>query len=412
MNMFYTGLGIARSLGQRDVPVIGLTSQRGIYGNFTRYATVRRCPDSREQPDELLKYLVGLAKEIGDRAVIFPTRDDDLILLERYRDVLKAHFSLVLPESEVLTACLDKWETYRCAQRAGVASPRSWLVTNAQDLSNAGREATFPLVVKPVSSYVWRRQGNWAVIGGRKAIAVYTQSELFSEYERIVHADPHVLLQEMVPGGDDQLFVAACYINKDSKVLASFTAQKLLQCPPTCGTGCIVQTVQRPDVAELAIRYLQALRYTGIAEVEVKWDQTTGEFKLIEVNPRPWDQHSLGLASGTDLMYMAYCEHAGLPVPVAHRIAGEHKWVAEDAFLLAAGHAVLAGDGGGLRSLFRLAAGKRVYGIWSWDDKRPFFAYMFSFLPRAALLGIRYIAKHFRPFSIVRGTKKQEGSGV
>jgi hypothetical protein len=38
MNMFYTGLGIARSLGERGVPVVGLTARRGAYGNWTRYA--------------------------------------------------------------------------------------------------------------------------------------------------------------------------------------------------------------------------------------------------------------------------------------------------------------------------------------------------------------------------------------
>ena len=50
MNMFYTGLGIARSLGEHKIPVIGLTSQRGIYGNFTRYAKTVFCPDSRREP--------------------------------------------------------------------------------------------------------------------------------------------------------------------------------------------------------------------------------------------------------------------------------------------------------------------------------------------------------------------------
>ena len=48
MNLFYTGLGIARSLGERGIPVIGLSAHRGIYGSYTRYAEVRSSPDSRE----------------------------------------------------------------------------------------------------------------------------------------------------------------------------------------------------------------------------------------------------------------------------------------------------------------------------------------------------------------------------
>ena len=54
LNMFYSGLGIARSLGEHGIPVIGLTAQRGIYGNFTRYAKVVHAPDSRKEPEALL----------------------------------------------------------------------------------------------------------------------------------------------------------------------------------------------------------------------------------------------------------------------------------------------------------------------------------------------------------------------
>ncbi|MGA7414065.1 MAG: hypothetical protein WBW33_26560, partial [Bryobacteraceae bacterium] len=84
MNMFYTGIGIARSLGERGIPVIGLTA-KPIYGNYTRYAHVRRSPDSRDEPERLLAVLSQLGKELPSRAVIFPTRDDDVVFLDRHR---------------------------------------------------------------------------------------------------------------------------------------------------------------------------------------------------------------------------------------------------------------------------------------------------------------------------------------
>ena len=51
MNMFDTGLGIARSLGSRGIPVIGLSAQSGVYGNATRYAKVLPSPDSKAEPE-------------------------------------------------------------------------------------------------------------------------------------------------------------------------------------------------------------------------------------------------------------------------------------------------------------------------------------------------------------------------
>src|ERR1044072_4914065 len=118
MNMFYTGLGIARSLGLRGVRVIGLSATR-IYGNHTRYAEIRRCPDSRDNPVELLQFLLDMAREIGGPCVIFPTRDDDARFLDRYRAELEGRFISVIPSPGALRNCLDKFESYRCAMEAG-----------------------------------------------------------------------------------------------------------------------------------------------------------------------------------------------------------------------------------------------------------------------------------------------------
>lgn len=246
LNMFYTGLGIARSLGEQGVPVIGLSAHPGVYGEFSRYARTVACPDSRNEPEALLPFLLKMGEELGTRAVIFPTRDDDVLFLDRYREELSAYFELVVPERTVLQASLNKWETYLWAQRAGVATPRSWMISGDQDLQKALSEVTYPCVLKPVASYHWRKGENWAKVGGRKALAVFSREELLGEYAAIALADRRALLQEMVSGGDDCLVSAACYFDRESKLVAAFTTRKLAQAPDGFGTGFIVQAVDRP----------------------------------------------------------------------------------------------------------------------------------------------------------------------
>ena len=399
MNMFYSGLGVARSLDEQGIPVIGLTARRGIYGNYTRCATVRVCPDSREEPEALLPFLLQLGAELSGRAVIFPTRDDDVLFLDSYREPLSRYFDLVLPRTEVVRACLDKWESYLQACRAGVESPRSWLIQGLPDLERAAEAISYPCVMKPLSSHLWRKHNNWERVGGRKAIAIYSRQQLVAEYAQISLADLRVLLQEMVPGGDDQLFIAACYLDKDSQLVASFTAQKLLQCPAGFGTGCIVQTVDRRELVELAASLLKSMGFSGIAEVEFKFDAGCGRYKLIEINPRPWDQHALGRASGVDLIHLAYCEHAGLPMPDVRAAEPGHKWLAEDVYMATALRMIWTRDPQ-FRSLCALARGKRTYGIWCSRDKRPFLIYMAKFVPQLIWMGMRRIGimlgRHFR----------------
>jgi predicted ATP-grasp superfamily ATP-dependent carboligase len=391
LNMFYSGLGIARSLGERGVPVIGLTAQRGIYGNFTRYAKVIHAPDSRKEPEALLRYLRGMGKGMKQRGVIFPTRDDDTVFLDRFREELQEFYSLVLPESGALHACLDKWETYQWAERAAVPTPKCWLVEGEEDLRRIRGELTFPCVLKAVAAHQWRKGSNWQTVGGRKAIAISSWDELSREYAVVSRAEKRVLLQEMIAGGDECLLIAACYLDRESKLVAGFNTQKLVQVPEGFGTGCIVRGVDRPEIFEPAARVLQAMRFTGIAEVEFKWDAAKGEFRLIEINPRPWDQHRLGHACGVDLIYLAYAEHAGLTRPAFHRQAPEYKWIAEDAFLLAAMQ-LLWTRNPQLGSLFRRARGKRIYAIWWARDPLPLLVYALArFLPSVAGSGVRAV---------------------
>ena len=356
MNMFYSGLGIARSLGENGIPVIGLTSQRGIYGNFTRYAKVCFCPDSKDDPERLSSFLISLGRSFAERGVIFPTRDADLLFLDRFRNVLEPYFHLAIPESPVLDACLNKWETYQGALRAGVPSPKCWLVESREQLDAMAHELAYPCVLKPVVAQDWRAGGNWGIVGGRKAILVSSEEELVAEYTVASRAQRRAMVQEVVPGGDEYLVIMACYLDQESKWVAGFNTQKLVQIPPGFGTGCIVQAADRPELIAPTMRLLSELRYSGIAEVEYKWNNRKQEYELIEINPRPWDQHRLGKGCGVDLVHIAYCDYAGLPRPALRNQQSAQKWIAEDTFVIAALRLLWARDSNLLR-LLRLARG-------------------------------------------------------
>src|ERR1035441_4566764 len=313
LNMYYTGLGIARSLGENGIPVIGLSAQSGLYGNVTRYAEVRICPDSRTHPEELSRFLMELGQGSATRKmIIFPTRDDDIVFLDRYREELERHFVMAIPSRPAIRACLDKWETTRWAEAVGISIPKTWVVTGAEDLPAVLEQVTYPCVLKPVAAYDWRRGQNWALVGGRKAIGVASREEFLQEFQLVSAAEKRVLVQELVQGDDNQLFVAGCFCNGESEITTQFTARKLMQIPEGFGTGCIVQAAECPEILPLAQRLLRAIRFTGIAELEFKRDRSDGSYKLIEINARPWDQHRLGHACGADVIYAAYRHYAGL----------------------------------------------------------------------------------------------------
>jgi len=78
-------------------------------------------------------------------------------------------------------------------------------------------------------------------------------------------------------------------------------AQRWRQHPHEFGRAATyVETVDRPDLTELAARFLKEINYYGLAEIEFKRDRGMASTKLLDVNARTWGFHVLGFTAGVD----------------------------------------------------------------------------------------------------------------
>ncbi len=391
LNMFYSGLAIARDLAGSGVRVIGLSADRNAYGNHTRACEVRFAPDSQSEPERLAEYLVEASGELKG-AVVFPTRDADVVFLDRYRDALR-EYRISIPPHDALRQALDKGILAQAAKDAGVPVPRTMVVRQAADLDLVPGEVGFPCVVKPVSSYQWRGAGRWETVGCRKAFRADTLKDLKEEYARVAVVNPEVLVQEWIPGSSAEIVIMGGYFGVGSEPLGHFCARKLVQEPEDFGTGCVVQNLSINEIVEPSTRLCQALNYRGMAEIEYKRDVVTGEYKLIEINTRHWDWHQLAHLSGVNLTRVAYSDLTGHRLDAGTHKQGGGKWVAEDALLLYSASGLFRGKLK-LRTLFGHLAGPKMFGIFSWNDPMPFLHHSFGYmLPR---MGRRAWGKLFK----------------
>jgi D-aspartate ligase len=391
LNLFYSGLGIARQMSGRGVRVVGLSAHRRVYGNFTRLCQVRRVPNSQEQPNELAEYLLRAAPELRG-AIIFPTRDADVLFLDRFRSELEPFYRLAIPPRRLLERVMDKSALVAIAEQAGVPVPRTAVVSREFELAGAAKEVGFPCVVKPVRSVDWRLGENWNLVGGRKAFRADNLRQLQEQYARISQVRAELMLQEWIPGSAEQIVVFGGYIREDSEPLSYFTARKIVQSPDDFGTGCVVASEPIPELYDLSRRLCRALGYQGMAEIEYKRDTRDGRFKLIEINTRHWDWHQLADASGVNLTWTAYCHLSGQPVSPEHKPIARARWVAEDALLTHVGASVYSRQCRP-HKLLRQISGRRIYGIFSWKDPLPLLRYslgvFFPTLAKAAFNKIR-----------------------
>jgi predicted ATP-grasp superfamily ATP-dependent carboligase len=125
-------------------------------------------------------------------------------------------------------------------------------------------------------------------------------------------------VQELIPGGDDELYSLGSYLAADGEPLGIFSGRKLRQTPPGVGTCRVGEAVWVEEVVDQGLKLLRELEFHGLSQVEFKRDPRNGEFKLMEVNPRLWQWHSLAAACGVDLPRIAYRDLTGdRPAPVS-----------------------------------------------------------------------------------------------
>ena len=174
-------------------------------------------------------------------------------------------------------------------------------------------------------------------------------------------------------------------------MLMSMSARRTRQYPIDYGLGSsFVEAVEIPILFNLAERLLGCLGVSGMVEVEFKHDHRDDQFKLLDINIRPWGWHTLCIACGLDFPYMQYCDVLGESVssPMPRY---DYHWVRMLTDVPAGIQEIRAGMTTPL-AYFRSLAGKAVYSVFDWRDPVPAVGDLTSALVRS--LRGRHKASH------------------
>jgi predicted ATP-grasp superfamily ATP-dependent carboligase len=142
---------VVRTLGRQGVSVYVITDDEASLSAQSRYcrgAYFRTKGHTRETADDLAT-LRDLASQLGNKPVVFPTADPDLLLLSRLRDQVSPVARLFLAQPEIVDALSDKRRFIDFAERYKLPVPKTWAPQNQADAVAASREARYPVVLKP-----------------------------------------------------------------------------------------------------------------------------------------------------------------------------------------------------------------------------------------------------------------------
>ena len=316
----FHGLGIVRSLGRRGIPTYIIDDECSI-SRYSRYATgatrVRDLRDPRRTVNALLEFGRKFASTDGSfsRPAMRPWPPSPGI-----ETSWRAQFRVPTPAWDVIAPAWDKRQTYRLAADLGIPVPRTWYPTDLADLASI--DADPPFAIKPAISR------NFVLATKAKAWRADTREELSDRYRRAAElvGPGEIMVQEVIPGDGRQQF-AYCAFFKAGAAIGSMVARRRRQHPPEFGrASTYVETVELPELEELSSRFLRAIDYYGLVEVEYKRDPRDGQYKLLDVNPRTWSYHTLGQRAGVDFPYLLFADQLGEPISPVRASAGI-RWV-------------------------------------------------------------------------------------
>jgi predicted ATP-grasp superfamily ATP-dependent carboligase len=371
----YQGLGIVRSLGAKGIPVCVVDDEHSI-SRFSRHTThAITVPDLRDE-----KRTVDTIIEIGQRWdlrgwVLYPTRDETVAAFSRHRSQLTDRFRVPTPDWNTVKWFWDKRNTYRLANELGIPTPTTWYPRNLEELVQIN--AVFPLAVKPAI------KEHFFYATKAKAWRANDRGELRDLFQRLPEQmDPgEVMIQDLIPGDGNHQF-SYCAFFKEQHAIGSMVVRRSRQHPPEFGrASTFVETIELPVIEELSERFLRAINYYGLVEIEYKLDSRDGQYKLLDVNGRTWGYHTLGKGAGVDFPYMLFADQLGDDVRPCRARAGV-TWLR-----------LITDVPTGIPEIFRGRQNCRTYlrslfafdveSVYSWTDPFPGIA-EFALLPYLA----------------------------
>ena len=365
----FQGLGVVRALARHGIRVAVIDSEPCL-SRFSRYVSIYvRTPDVRNQ-HTYLDFLKRLAlKQHMEGWVIYPTDDETVHFLSRNRDALKDFYRIPTPSWDVIKFVYDKKRSYRLAEKIGIPIPKTYYPVNLDDVKRM--DAPFPMIIKPA---VMR---NFFRITGKKVFRARNRQELEAMYvQASTIIDPgEILVQEEIPDVSHHLY-SFCPLFKEKKVLAKIIAKRPRQHPMDFGqASTFAETVDIPVLEILGSRFLSAIDYYGLCEVEFIQDPRDRQFKFLEVNPRIWGWHTIAVRAGVNLPYLLYSDMVDKNVKNGYFAEGI-KWMRLTTDIPTVVSEVLKGRMH-LKDYVRSWKGEKEFAVFSMNDPLPFIGEFF-----------------------------------
>ena len=255
--------------------------------------------------------------------VVLPTTDGAIAAIVPQRGLLaELGCALALAPDQILDVANDKDRTLAVARELGIDFPQTIRLDGVADVPALTAQLTFPVVLKPTSSWVSRSPVRL------QAVEVINEEEAARAVDAYVNAGATVLAQPWIGGRREGLTMFV--VDGDVRACCAHVAHRAS--PALGGASVLRETVAIPaDIYEKSVRLVRAIGMEGLCEVEYRRDQA-GRPMLMEINARIVGNIENAVRSGIDFPLMIWRWATGRQIDpvVGYRTGVRTRWLRGD----------------------------------------------------------------------------------
>jgi len=370
------GLNLIRPLGMAGIPVIVASSDPRNPAFHSRYCDARWALPSSEERSAWLAALLqlgGCLQQLhGTRIPLVYGNDDTLDAIQDCQHDLSSCFRMVLNDPDVARALIAKDRFAALARERDIPVPRTlaWDGDGDQSLSRY----CGPVLVKPRSKVAWEESPVlMSLLHGRGKALVFERPQDLLQSALAQQLREQLCLQEYIPGDDRSIWSFHGFADERSRLLAWFIGRKIRTYPALTGVSTYLELAHNRTLAALGHEIVGRIPLKGVFKIDLKQNECTGEFRVLEVNARFNLWHYLGAANGINLPRIAY-DYMVHGVRPARSPAYDTRvrWLYLKGDFQAFRELAAQRKLGAFRWIRSLLRSPKVYDLFSWSDPGPF----------------------------------------
>lgn len=311
-------LGVFRTLGRAGVPVHAVVAETDSPVARSRYVDrqILWQPHRGDTVDHLVDRLGTFGQELGRRSLLVCTGDDSALLTSRRRADLEEYFVLPDVAPDLPSELADKLTLEALCREHGVPTPRSVVVNTLAELEAGLDDLQLPVVVKSLEPRGPARKVEATLL-------MRTRTDM-TDLTRTWKEPFGVLIQQYLPDESSEDWIAHGYCGADPGTTVVFTGRKVRQWPAKGGSTAAAYVSDNRELASMAADFCAQVGYRGVFDLDWRRDLRTGEYHLLDFNPRVGAQFRMfENDAGIDVVRAMHLDLSGRAIPAGSPVDGE-----------------------------------------------------------------------------------------